>query len=205
MLKRLWSRITSINVPLAAAAIFASGILHILATLATPMLTPTSAYGRVAGDLPENTMQLLPEVMPDSQPLPFMSSDARYAMCRFDSTDGVVSISAVLPEAGWVLALYSPAGDNFFTSVAGPGRKPDVSLQIVPGRDAARAGPQPETNVDGSALTLHASEGLAVLRAPDRGEAYSARALAQLKRATCQYRRVRFAVAGADIQSSKSR
>jgi uncharacterized membrane protein len=189
MLKRLWTRITSINVPLAAAAVFASGILHILATLATPMLTPTSAYGRLAGDLPENTMQLLPEIMPDSQPLPFISSDARYAICRFDSTDGQVSITAALPDPGWVLALFSPAGDNFFTSVAGPGRRPEVSLLIVPGEDAWRAGVQPEANVDGSALTLHANEGLAVLRAPDRGEAYSARAIAQLKRARCQYRR----------------
>lgn len=189
MLKRLWTRITSINVPLAAAAVFASGILHILATLATPMLTPTSAYGRMAGELPQNSMQLLPDIMPDSQPLPFMSSDARYAMCRFDSTDGAVDITAVLPDPGWVLALYSPSGDNFFTSVAGPGRRPEIALQIVPGQDAWRAGVQPDASADGSALTLHANEGLAVIRAPDRGEAYSTRAIAQLKRAKCQYRR----------------
>lgn len=189
MLKRLWTRITSINVPLAAAAVFASGILHILATLATPMLTPTSAYGRLAGDLPENTMELLPDITPDTQPLPFMSSDARYAMCRFDTTDGAVSITAVLPDPGWVLALYSPAGDNFFTSVAGPGRRPEVSLLIVPGETAWRPAVQPDANLEGTALTVHANEGLAVLRAPDRGEAYSTRALAQLKRAKCQYRR----------------
>jgi uncharacterized membrane protein len=189
MLKHLWTRFKSINVPLVAAALFASGILHILATLATPMLTPTSAYGRVAGDLPQNTMQLLPDIAPDAQPLPFMSSDARYAMCRFDSTDGAVDITAVLPDSGWVLALYSPAGDNFFTSVAGPGRRPEVSLQIVPGQDAARGGVPPSESVDGSALTLHANEGLAVIRAPDRGEAYTTRAIAQLKRAKCQYRR----------------
>lgn len=189
MLKRLWTRITSINVPLAAAAVFASGILHILATLATPMLTPTSAYGRLAGDLPENSMELLPDITPDTQPLPFMSSDARYAMCRFDTTDGAVSITAVLPDPGWVLALYSPAGDNFFTSVAGPGRRPEVSLLIVPGESAWRPAVQPDANLEGTALTLHANEGLAVLRAPDRGEAYSTRALAQLKRAKCQYRR----------------
>lgn len=189
MLKRLWARITSINVPLAAAAVFASGILHILATLATPMLTPTSAYGRLAGDLPENSMELLPDITPDTQPLPFMSSDARYAMCRFDTTDGAVSITAVLPDPGWVLALYSPAGDNFFTSVAGPGRRPEVSLLIVPGESAWRPAVQPDANLEGTALTLHANEGLAVLRAPDRGEAYSTRALAQLKRAKCQYRR----------------
>ncbi|MBX9861607.1 MAG: hypothetical protein K2Y42_02535 [Hyphomicrobium sp.] len=189
MLKRLWTRITSINVPLAAAAVFASGILHILATLATPMLTPTSAYGRLAGDLPENSMELLPDITPDTQPLPFMSSDARYAMCRFDTTDGAVSITAVLPDPGWVLALYSPAGDNFFTSVAGPGRRPEVSLLIVPGESAWRPAVQPDANLEGTALTLHANEGLAVLRAPDRGEAYSTRALAQLKRAKCHYRR----------------
>lgn len=191
MLKWLWARVSSFNIPLAAAALFASGILHIIATFATPVLAPGSAYGSLAGDLPENQMQMLPEITPETQPLPFLSSDASYALCRFDAADGAVILSAVLPDPGWVLALYSPAGDNFFTWVSGPGRRPDVSLRIIPGEDAWAVG-APETTAaaaPSSALTVRANQGLAIIRAPDRGDAYRARAKAELKRATCRYQR----------------
>ena len=194
MLKRFWARITSVNIPLAAAALFAAAILHILATLATPHLIPTSGYGRLAGDLPENTMQILPVVAPDAQPLPFLSPDARYAVCRFATRDGAVSISAVLPDAGWVLALFSPDGDNFFTSVASPERRPEVSLLLVPGDDSWRSGggAGPGVAVTREAtLTIPANEGIAIIRAPDRGEAYRPRAMAEPKRAQCKYRRTR--------------
>jgi uncharacterized membrane protein len=194
MLKALWARITSINIPLAAAALFAAAILHILATLATPHLIPTSGYGRLAGNLPENTMQILPAVTPDAQPLPFFSPDASYAICRFDTRDGAVSLSAFLPEPGWILSLFSPAGDNFFTSVASPEQRPEVSILLVPGDDTWRGAAAPPTNVavtQESTLTIPANEGIAVIRAPDRGEAYRARAMAELRRATCRYRRTR--------------
>ena len=194
MLRRLWARITSINVPLAAAALFAAAILHILATLATPHLIPTSGYGRLAGDLPENAMQILPAVGPDAQPIPFLSPDARYAICRFDTRDGAVSLSAVLPDPGWVLALFSPEGDNFFTTVASPERRPEVSILLVPGADTWRSGPGTGPAVavtQETTLTIPANEGIAIIRAPDRGEAYQPRAMAELKRATCRYRRTR--------------
>ncbi|WP_295559250.1 hypothetical protein [uncultured Hyphomicrobium sp.] len=193
MLKWLWARVTSINIPLAAAALFAAGILHILATLATPHLIPTSGYGRLAGDLPENSMQILPVVAPDAQPLPFLSPDARYAICRFDTRDGAVSLTAMLPDPGWVLALFSPAGDNFFTSVASPERRPEVSILLVPGDDTWRGGAQGAgaAVVQENTLTIPANEGIALIRAPDRGEAYRPRAMAELKRASCRYRRTR--------------
>ena len=199
MLQRLWARVTNINVPLVAAALFASAILHILATLATPLFTPTSAYDRLARALPANTMHLLPEVTPGAQPLPFLSSDARYAVCHFDTADGAVSLSAVLPEPGWMLALYSPQGEAFFTSVGTPVRRTEVSLMIVPGEDIWRMGARPTGLVTGltnrgtlttvsrdSMLTIPANEGIAVLRAPDQGEAYRNRTLAELSRAVCR-------------------
>ncbi|WP_210186197.1 hypothetical protein [Hyphomicrobium sp. CS1GBMeth3] len=183
---------TSINIPLAAAAIFAAAILHILATLATPHLIPTSGYGRLAGDLAENRMQVLPDVMPDAQPLPFFAPDGRYAVCRFDTRNGPISLTAVLPEPGWVLALFSPDGDNFFTSVGSPNRRPEVSILLVAAGDEAwRLGASSSLNVavtQDSVLTIPANEGLALIRAPDRGEAYRQRDMAELKRATCRPR-----------------
>lgn len=190
MLTRLWARITSFNVSLAAAALFAAGILHILATLATPRLIPSSGYSQLARELPRNTMQILPPVTADVQPLPFFSPDARYAVCRFDTRDGAVSLSALLPEPGWLLALYSPSGDNFFTSVASPTQqRPEVSILLVPGEETWRTGGPGAVIATEATLTIPANKGLAVVRAPDRGEAYSTRVLAELKRARCQYRK----------------
>jgi uncharacterized membrane protein len=189
MLKRFLARLTSINVPLAAAAIFASAILHILATLATPHLVPASGYTELARGLPKNTMQILPAVTPDAQPLPFMAPDALYAICQFDTKDGAVALTALLPEPGWVLALYSPAGENFFSSVASPARRPEVSLLLVPGDETWRSGGPGVAVTAESTLTIPANTGLAVIRAPDRGDAYGPRQIAELRRAKCQYRK----------------
>jgi uncharacterized membrane protein len=193
MLTRLWSRVTSINLSIVAAALFAGGILHVLTTLATPALTPTSGYEMLARGLPLNNIKVLAPISPETQVLPFMSPDALYAACRFDTADGEVRITAVLPEPGWMLALYSPAGDNFFTSVAPPGRRTDVSISLVPGDDTWRAvNPNPVAQAAVSAdptLTIPANSGIALLRAPDQGDSYRARALAELKRARCQYRK----------------
>jgi uncharacterized membrane protein len=191
MLKRLLARVTSINIPLTAAALFAAAILHILATLATPYLTPSSGYSRLASDLPENRMTILPPVTAGAQPLPFLAPDARYAVCRFDTKNGSVDLTAMLPEPGWVLAIFSPGGDNFFSSVASPDRGPQVSIKLVPGEETWRGStesPLAAAVTRESTLTIPANTGIVLIRAPDRGEAYNARAMAELKRARCQFK-----------------
>ncbi len=74
---------------------------------------PRPATSASRSDLPINNMQILPPVSPEAQPLPFMGTDARYAVCRFDTEEGAVALNATLPGPGWILALYSPEGDNF--------------------------------------------------------------------------------------------
>jgi uncharacterized membrane protein len=186
-----------INWRLVAAAFFAVGILHIIATLSTPSLTPSTGYERLATDLPVNTMQVLPPVTAEAQPLPFMGTDARYAVCRFDTADGAVALNATLPGPGWILALYSPEGDNFFSSVAQPGRRRDVSLLLVPfderfRGEAGETAPAsaPAIKDQDPTLTVPARKGIAIIRAPEQGEAYRVRNLAELKRARCTYRRI---------------
>jgi uncharacterized membrane protein len=191
------SAVKRINWRLVAAAFFAVAILHIVATLSTPSLTPQTGYERLATELPVNAMQILPPVTPEAQPLPFMGTDARYAVCRFDTADGAVTLSATLPGPGWILALYSPEGDNFFSSVAQPGRRRDVSLLLVPFDERFRGEAGDSTPAAAAAiqnqdptLTVPAREGIAIIRAPEQGEAYRQRNLAELKRARCAYKRI---------------
>jgi uncharacterized membrane protein len=181
------------NWRLVAAALVAIGILHIVATLAAPELTVSRAVERLGRDLPLNAMQILPPLTPATQRLPFMSPDARYAVCRFDTSEGAVALLASLPGPGWVLALYSAEGDNFFASVARPERRSDISLLLVPSdeRDGGLVADPRRTakQEQGDVLTIAAQSGLALIRAPDQGEAYRERNLAELKRARCAVRK----------------
>ncbi len=171
-----------------AAALCAIGILHILATLATPQLAPAQAYGRLTSGVPLHTMTILPAVTPTSQKLPFMSSDAVYAICPFNTGNGPVSVTANLPAAGWALALYSPEGENFYVAVAQPGRPTNVSL-LLSAADDRFTGLTPQAQGqsprDASQLKLPAGKGFVLLRAPDQGQAYKQQNLAALKAARC--------------------
>lgn len=188
-----WSMLKTVNWRILAATFCAAGILHISATLAAPELASAPAYARLSRLLPENKMAVLPAITADTQPLPFLSPDARYAMCAFDSSKGTVEIKATLPEPGWTLSLHSPDGDNFYTAVAQPGRETEVALLLIP-TDERFAGLTPEAKGQSNAetsvsLTLVASLGVAVLRAPDLGMAHTARNEAGLKAATCGMRK----------------
>ncbi|MFA5950570.1 MAG: hypothetical protein WC807_09840 [Hyphomicrobium sp.] len=181
----LITRLTRINWRIVGAAVAAMGVLHIITTLTIPALTPRNGYDLISKDLPLNQMHVLPPVTPGTQRLPFLAADARYALCRFDSTDGAVSVSAILPGPGWVLALYTPEGDNFFTTVARPGASQTVSLLLMPTdeRTPETSGPQEVI------LRVTARRGLAMVRSPEQGLAYRVRNISELKQARCGFRK----------------
>lgn len=170
------------------AALISVGILHILATLATPSLTAASAYARLKVQLPANKMVVLDPLAPDKQVLPFLSADSRYAMCRFDMAKGPVAVAATLPDAGWSLALYTPQGDNFYVATGTQGQRSDLSIMLV-STDERFMGLTPEARglpADRIAsLPVAARQGLAVIRAPDRGHAFKAMTESMLKLAAC--------------------
>lgn len=177
-----------INWRLVFAALIAVGILHIVATFATPSLTGTSAYARLKGALPANKMIVLPPLQPDRQPLPFLSADVRYAMCRFDTSHGPVGLKASLPDFGWSLSLYSPEGDNFYVATGTQGQSTDLSIVLVTS-DERFTGLTPEARglpaARQATVAAASRHGLAVLRAPEKGRAYSSQIEAILKAASC--------------------
>lgn len=192
MMAQFLKRLPHIKLRIVFAALFAILIVHLLATLAAPKLAPSPAYSRLADVLPANTMQVLAPITPDTQPLPFMGPDARYAVCRFDTTKGTVTITAGLAGAGWSLSLYSEKGDNFYTSVGRPDRRTEIALQLST-KDDSFTGLTPEASGESikldRSLTLSAKRGLAILRAPDQGRAYRMVNEAELKRSVCAVKR----------------
>lgn len=175
------------NLRLAFAALVAIGILHICVTLAAPSLSTTSAFQRLRPLLPANTMRVLPPLGPEMQPLPFMTPDVRYAMCRVDTSGGPVSVNVVLADRGWTMGLYSAEGENLYAATGQLGRVTEIALQLIRS-DERFAGLTPEARglaVQGP-LTVAVREGVLVVRAPDQGIAYSVRTENELSRTTCE-------------------
>ncbi len=182
----------STNWQLILAAPVAAGILHICATLAAPYLTAASAYSRLAPGLPVNRMQLLNASAPGAEPLPFLSPDARYAMCRFDTSGGPVAVSTTLPpDIGWTLTVMSPQGDNIYAAASVSARPTPIQLALVPSEEAflgitpeargiARDAQQP--------TVVAATRGIIVVRGPDKGFSYQRHVEAVLKDARCTAR-----------------
>jgi uncharacterized membrane protein len=180
------------NWQLILAAPVAAGILHIGATLAAPYLTAASAYSRLAPGLPVNSMQLLNVSAPGAEPLPFMSPDARYAMCRFNTAGGPVTVSAILPpDLGWTLTVVTPQGDNIYATASVPSRPTPVSVVLVPS-DEAFLGVTPEARGIARDVQpptpISATRGIVVVRGPDKGFSYQRHVDAVLKDARCTAR-----------------
>lgn len=177
-----------------AIALTLAGIVHICITFAMPALTGSNTFRKFAATLPSNRLDVLPPIAPGNQPLPFMAPDSRYAVCRYDTASGPVAVNVGLPDAGWLLALYSLEGDNFYHVVGQSGRRTSLSLLLVPPSDqvigtAAEAQPVGLGGPAGAPVTVATRQGLLFVRAPERGAAYRHEIEAELRKARCSLRR----------------
>lgn len=169
-------------------AVLLAAILHIVATLLAPRIAGSTPFAKLAPVAPLHKFLVLPQVTPQDQPLAFMAPDVRYAMCRYDTALGPVSVSARLPGRGWALALYTTEGDNFYTALGQDGQSSEINLQLTPIADRF-LGLTPEARGKvaeaETSLSIATGRGLIVVRAPDQGFAYRVDTEAALKRATC--------------------
>ncbi|MEM1371102.1 MAG: hypothetical protein AAGG72_02620 [Pseudomonadota bacterium] len=171
-----------------AAALACMALLHIAVTFSIPFFARASAYERLASELPLNTMLYYPALKPDTQPLPFMSADVFYAICRFDTRRRPLQISAFLPEPGWTLTLYTRDGAGVYSAAGQKGEPITLNLQVVP------------SSIRFSGLTsealgfasqrdrqqiVQAPRGIALIRAPDRGLAYREQVEGMLEKSNC--------------------
>ncbi len=169
-------------------AVLLAAILHIVATLIAPRIAGGTPFAKLSPVAPLHKFLVLPPISPQNQPLAFMAPDVRYAMCRYNTAQGPVSVFVHLPGRGWALALYTPEGDNFYTAVGQDGQQSDISLQLTPVADRFLGlTPEARGQVSEATATLNIATGtgLIVVRAPDLGLAYRAQTEATLQRATC--------------------
>jgi uncharacterized membrane protein len=132
-------------------------------------------------------MTVAKPVTPENQALPFLSPEAYYAFCPFETNLSPLHVRALLPDLGWTIGVYAPDGAAIYFAAASADRETKVDLSIVPSDD--RFVGLPAETVPGQSIdnqqTIAARKGLIVVRAPDRGAAYRSEEKAILEKATC--------------------
>ena len=121
-------------------------------------------------------MVLLPPPAPGKQPLPFLTPDSLYAMCRFDVSVDSLAVTAAVAHPGWTLSMHTPQGDNFYVMPAQQLRRREVSLLVVPAATTfcEFASTPRRISAPDSADPSPTNEGLVIVRAPLKGLAWRA-------------------------------
>jgi uncharacterized membrane protein len=164
-----------------------AGLIHIIAVLTLPMLAPKNAHARLAALGPANTMIELPAPAPGRQVMPMMAPDVRYAFCRFDLANGPVRLKAAVPDDLWLIALYTPEGDNFYSVAGADMKRAEIDL-VITGADQTveeASADAPESSDEVVVVNSPVTEGVALIRAPLVGQSRSAHAEQALKTTSC--------------------
>jgi uncharacterized membrane protein len=177
-----------------ALCVVLAGLIHVIAVLTLPMLAPRDAHARLAALGPANTMIQLPPTAPGRQVMPLMAPDVRYALCRYDLSAGPVRLKARIADGNWLIAFYTPLGENYYTVVGGDLKQPDVDVIIATSdQTVAEVGvDSPEAFDNVVVVSSPVVDGIALVRAPLAGPSRSAEAERVLKAAYCgQHKSVR--------------
>ena len=73
----------------------------------------------------------LPPATPGRQVMPMMAPDVRYAFCRFDLANGPVRLNARVADELWLIALYTPEGENFYSVAGADMKRAEIDLVIA--------------------------------------------------------------------------
>jgi uncharacterized membrane protein len=170
-----------------ALGVVLAGLIHVIAVLTLPMLAPRDAQARLAALGPANTMIELPEPSPGRQVMPMMAPDVRYAVCRYDLSNGPVRLKARIADELWLIAFYTPLGENFYTVIGADLKQPEIDLIIAaPDQTVAEVGvDSPEEFDKVVVVSSPVVEGIALIRAPLAGPSRSAEAERALKDTYC--------------------
>ena len=173
------------------AGLLLGAVIHITTILALPIISEHKAWDRIGKNFKPNEMVLLPPVTPESQPLPFMAPDIRYAVCRFNIKQHPLRVQAHLLNELWSVAIFNQKGENVYT-LSGSGlksRNVEINISLaendIPSLGVLANAPLGQ----GIPLKLDDAEGLVMVRAPVVSEVYAEEALTHLAFATCKPRR----------------
>lgn len=167
-----------------------AAIVHIIATFLAVNDQRGTAYARLSHLLPHNTMTIADPITPRHEPLPYLSPDARYAFCPFDTSNTTMRVHVLLPDLGWTVGVYAPDGSSLYFAAASADRETTINLSIIPADDRFLGLAAEERQAADDDQTIAAPKGFIVVRAPDRGAPYRAATRSILEKASCVAGRV---------------
>jgi uncharacterized membrane protein len=164
-----------------------AGLIHIAAVLTLPALAPKNAWARLVPLGPPNTMIQLPPPSPGHEIMPMMAPDVRYSFCHFDLGPGPVRLRAAVPNELWLIAFYTPKGDNFYTVAGADMKRAQIDFIIAKAdQPVAEAGVDaPEEADEVVVVKSPVAEGIAMIRAPLSGPSRGGRIEEALKATSC--------------------
>lgn len=164
----------------------ASIIFHILIVLSIPSLSSKTAWDRLDEVAPINQIYVAPRASHERQLLPYMAPDIRYALCRFDLTEGPVKVTAPIQSANWSIALYSRYGENFYAISGADLRRVRIQMVLVDGERATEAEADIAEAVEELVIVKSPHrQGVLVIRAPLSGQSYEALTDQAIRQASC--------------------
>jgi len=108
------------------------------------------------------TPEAVDRVLPEADPA------LAYAVCVFDLSGGPVTVKAKIPRGYWLVSLYAPNGDGFYSLNSRQAGVRRLDLVISNRTNAAdkRAGPAPQAGTENRVTVRSPSaSGLVLLRA----------------------------------------
>jgi len=164
-----------------------AGLIHIAAVLALPSLAPRNAWARLVPLGTANTMIQIPASSPGHEIMPMMAPDVRYAFCRFDLARGPVRLKGAVPDDLWMVAFYTPQGDNFYTVSGADMKGARLDLVIAKADQPVAEGgvDAPEESDEVFVVKSPVEQGIAMIRAPLAGQSHAASAEGALKAIVC--------------------
>lgn len=168
-------------------ALILAAVVHLAAVLALPFLATKDGWARLAdlGDV--NRLVVLPAAGPEQQSLPFMAPDVRYAVCRYELSDGPVRLVFPRLEELWMIAFYTPQGENFYAISGGDLRRDRIEVIVSTQAETLLELEAEVTEETENIVIVKAPQdsGLAIVRAPLRSASFSAQTEEALNRASC--------------------
>jgi len=178
-MKRLWIAIPS--------ALLLAGIIHVAAVLGMPHLAPSNAWERLAELVGTNEILVLPPATPEQQSLPLMAPDVRYAVCRFDISEGPVRLITPIQEGYWLIAFYTTEGENFYTISGAELKRDKIEFVISTKKEALfEVGASILDDIDDLIVVASPERtGIVVVRAPVAAPGYASRTEAAMQEISC--------------------
>lgn len=130
---------------------------HYVVLTSIPGFIMTKAHERFeAGGLPSNTWVASPRQTPQTQQIVRPSPDLAYAVCRFNTDQGPVRISAPVSEGYGSLSIFNDQTDNIFAG--------DLSRDSDFAGIIASASGDREIGPNGEPVVQIAGKGVALIR-----------------------------------------